>query len=159
MSQGSGGGQVVLDLHIVLPLVDSQKADHDARNGAGVEKYVTQLDNQVRAAATDAVEQQGCGKIGFQLVDDIAHERRWLTEAGERDVAANHQGRMEVEPQILVLETVAAFLEDNPNDSQHDGGEEENWCEHHHEDVLAPWAALPGCLGVVIVSSEMDLSN
>lgn len=46
-------------VRLVLRLPDSQEADDDAWDGAGVEKCVTQLDNQVRAAATDAVEQHG----------------------------------------------------------------------------------------------------
>lgn len=46
----------MLDVVIVLGLPDSKKSEDDTWNGAGVEKCVTQLDNQMRAAATNAVK-------------------------------------------------------------------------------------------------------
>lgn len=49
----------VRNIRLVFRLPNSQKADDNAWNGAGVEKYVTQFDNQVRAATADAVEQNG----------------------------------------------------------------------------------------------------
>lgn len=69
---------------------------------------------------------------------------------------------MEVEQQLLLLvvcgvETVAAFVVDDPEHGQHDGGEQEDRWEDNDEDVLAPWTALPSGLGVFIVSSEIEL--
>lgn len=81
--------------------------------------------------------------------------RRWkLTEARKRDVAGNHESRMEVEQFTLVFQAVALFVVDDPEDGQHDGSEKENRREDHDENVLAPWAALPSRFVIFIVTPK-----
>lgn len=74
-----------------------------------------------------------------------------LTESRKRDVTGNHEGGMEVPQLALVLEAVPRFVVDDPEDGEHDGGEQEDGGDDGDEDVLTPRAALPSGLVILIV--------
>jgi hypothetical protein len=74
-----------------------------------------------------------------------------LTESRKRDVTSNHEGGMEVPQLALVLETVSRFVVDDPEYREHECGEQEDGGDDGDEDVLAPRAALPGGLVILIV--------
>lgn len=82
-----------------------------------------------------------------------------LTEARKCDVTADHQGRVEVEQFTLVLQTVTLFVVDDPEDGQDDGSKQENRREDNDKDVLAPRAALPSRLVILIITPEIKRWN
>uniref|UniRef100_A0A182TPM8 Uncharacterized protein n=1 Tax=Anopheles melas TaxID=34690 RepID=A0A182TPM8_9DIPT len=101
----------VRNLLLVVRIPDGHEANHYARDRAGVEEGMAQLDDQVRTAATDSVQQDGYNdKNMYETFGPaIVHGRyrQTLTESGQRDVATDHEHRVQVELQLRVVHVEA----------------------------------------------------
>ena len=146
----------VRNLLLVVRIPDGHEANHYARDRAGVEEGMAQLDDQVRTAATDSVQQDGYNdKNMYETFGPAIVHRRYrqrLTESGQRDVATDHEHRVQVELQLRVVHVEALPVVDRPEDGQHRGGDQQDRGDDHDQYVLEPCATVPDAIVIVVVS-------
>lgn len=126
-------------LRQVVVVQDRDEAHHDAGHGQGVEDGVEELDVDAAAAAADAVEQHG--------------------EPAEGDEAGHHEDGVQVEllGGVLGPREALAVLH-HPEEDEHQGADQQDDGQRHHQQELEPVPARPAVVLVIVAVRAMDLS-